>query len=141
MAIINEEMRAVKGYYCGYCNKFYNPEEVKKTYTVEVVGKKVLAKTCHITCPQGCDKNHAEDWEEFDPEYWSHLAAMIQKKYKDATWFKVPIYDNENDLFPVAYKTVRTVEEVEEIAGRYCVEVIRATIDEFDLVDVEVEFV
>lgn len=139
--LISDNLKAVKGYYCGYCNKFYNPSEVKKTYTVEVVGNKVLTKTCKITCPLGCEKDHADDWEEFNPEYWTHLAAMITKKYQGAVWFKVPIYDKKDDLFPVAYKTVRTVEEVEEIAGWYCVEIISASMDEFGLIDIEVDFV
>jgi hypothetical protein len=113
-------------------------EEVKKTYKVEVVGKVATITDEGISCPE-CS-HHINDFEEFQPEWWSHLSAMVNKKYKGAVWIKCPIYDNDNDTFPVAYKTVRTTEEVEELAGRLCIDVVKASIDEFGLVDIEVDF-
>jgi hypothetical protein len=137
MAIINEELKNIKGYYCGYCNKFHRPDEIKKTYTVEVIGKNITIKDKSISCPEGCKPY---DFEEFNPEWWTHLAAMLNKKYKGAVWIKCPVYKNPSDISPVGYKTVRTTEEVEALAGRLCVEVVKATVDEFGLVDVEVDF-
>ena len=134
---INEELAKIEGYYCGYCNKFYAPDEIKKTYTVEVIGKQITIKDEEISCTE-C--GYHSDLEKFDPKAWTNLAALIQARYNGKAWIKVPIYDSENDIFPKSHKTVRTVEEVEEIADWYCIEVVKATIDEFDLMDVEVEF-
>lgn len=138
MAIINQTLKDIKGYYCGYCNKFHSMNEVKKTYTVEFIGKQVTIKDLTISCPNNCKPY---DFEEFEPQWWSHLAAMVDKKYRGAVWIKVPIYDDDNADFPVAYKTVRTTEQVEELAGKLCIDVISASIDEFGLVDIEVDFV
>ena len=138
MAIyINEELKGIKGYYCGYCDEFHTEEEIKKTYTVEVIGDNAKIIEVEKACAE-CGKSI--DLEEFEPEWWSHLASLVKARYNGKVWIKVPLYDSENDMFPKAYKTVRTVEEVEELAGRYCIEVVRATIDEFDLMDIEVEF-
>lgn len=134
--IISRALKEVKGYYCNHCGKFYAPEEIKKILTIEVVGDAITITDTVTTCPE-CDRR--PDLEEFDPSYWSHLAALVQARHKGCVWFKVPIYDSKNDLFPVAYKTVHTVEEVEEIADWYCIEVVSAIIDEFGLLDIEVE--
>lgn len=136
MAIINNELRSIKGYYCDYCGKFHTAEEMKTTYTVEVVGKSITITDKKMSCPT-CGE--FKDLEEFDPDLWSHLVALIQTRYKDKVWFKVPLYDSKDEIFPKAFKTVRTPEEVEKIADWYCVEVVKATTDEFGLMDVEVE--
>ena len=138
MATINETLKTIKGYYCGYCDKFYNSHEVKKTYTVEVIGSNITIKNKEISCPDGCHK--PMDFEEFNPEWWTHLSAMVQKKYADAVWVKVPIYNNQNDLFPVSYVTVRDVRLVEGLSDGLFIKVVKASIDEFGLVDIEVDF-
>ena len=137
MAIINEELKNIKGFCCYHCEKFYTYEEIKRTYTVEAIGNTYNIIKEEKTCPE-C--GHYSDLEEFTPEEWTSLAGLIKARYRHNVWIKVPIYNSDNDIFPVAYKTVSTVEEVEELAGRYCIEVVKATIDEFDLMDVEVDF-
>lgn len=137
MAIINEKLKNIKGYYCNCCETFYTYEEIKRTYTVEAIGNTYNVIKEELTCSE-CG-NHS-DLEEFTPEDWSPLAGLVNARYKDSTWIKVPIYDNDNDLFPVAYKTVRTTQEVEELAGWYCIEVKNAFLGEFDILTIEVEF-
>lgn len=138
MAMINETLKAVKGYYCGYCDKFYNPQEVKKTYTIEVIGSNITIKNKEISCPNGC--HNPADFEEFNPEWWTHLAAMVQKKYADAVWVKVPIYESINNPIPTSYVTVRDVRLVEGLSDGLFIKVVNASIDEFGLVDIEVDF-
>lgn len=141
--MLNEQLKEVKGYYCNYCNKFYAPEEVKRTYNIEVIGEGVNAKILKyeyaIKCPEGCDGR--DEFEEFNPNLWSHLVAYIEAKHSDRLTFKVPIYANDTDTTPIEYKYCTTVEEVEQIAGRLCVEVVKTTLDLFEFLDVEVDFV
>lgn len=138
MTTINENLQSIKGYYCNYCNKFYTEEQIKKTYTVEVIGDNIKIKEVEISCPE-C--GHHSDLEDFYAKEWTPLAALIEAHYKGKVWIKIPIYDDDNATFPTAYKTVHSVREVELYAGRLCVEVLKASIDEFDLMDVEVDFV
>lgn len=137
MAIINERLKGIKGFYCYHCEKFYTYEEIKRTYTVEVIGNTYNITKEEETCPE-C--GHYSDLEEFTSEDWMPLAGLIKARYQNHVWIKVPIYNSDNDTFPVGYKTVHTVEEAEELAGNYCIEVVTASVDEFDLMDVEVEF-
>ena len=136
--MINDNLEKVQGYYCNWCNRFTRPAGLKKTYTVEVIGKKITIKDIKTACPY-CDSNR--ELEEFNPSWWSHLVAFAEVACPDALWVKVPIYNSNSDPLPVAYKTVRTAREAEALAGRYCLEVTKATLDEFDLLDVEVELV
>lgn len=140
--MVNENLKEVKGYYCNYCNKFYTPDEVKRVYNIEVVGEGVNAKClkyeCTIKCPEGCDGR--DEFEEFNPNFWSHLVAYIEAKHSDRLTFKVPLYANDTDTSPMGYKYCSTVDEVERIAGRLFVEVVKASLDEFEFLYVEVDF-
>lgn len=141
--MVNENLKEIKGYYCNYCNKFYTTDEVKRVYNIEVVGEgvntKCLKYECVIKCPEGCDGR--DEFEEFNPNFWSHLVAYIEAKHSDRLTFKVPIYANDSDTTPIKYEYCTTVEEVERIARRLCVEVVKASLDCFEFLDVEVDFI
>ncbi len=140
--MICEELKKVKGYYCNECGKFYAPHEVKKTYNIEVVGEGVNAKILKYEyaekCPCGCRE---VEFEEFNPEWWTHLVAYIQATNTYRVTYKVPIYANDTDSLPLKFVYVKTADEVERIAGRLCVEIVSVKTDIFDFIDIEVDFV
>lgn len=140
--MICEELRQVRGYYCNECGKFYALHEVKKTYNIEVIGEGVNAKILKYEyvekCPCGCRE---VEFEEFNPEWWTHLVAYIQATNPSRATYKVPLYAKDTDTIPIAHEYCTTVDEVEQIAGRLCVEVVKASLDIFGFLDVEVDFV
>lgn len=119
-----------KGYYCYMCDTYHAPDEMLHRYTIETVGEwcgqPATEKSHEMLCPN-C--NHTDEIEEFDPFMWSHLRA-----YKEATetlmTFVYPLFDRDTDGPTYGFDRTTSYDELEEIADRYCIEVL--TIEEQD---------
>lgn len=125
-----EKLLTAKGYYCEMCDTYHTDNDIKHRYTVESVGvwdgSNGVVVAHEMECPT-C--HHDDEFVDFDRTMWSHLRA-----YKEATatpmTFVYPLFDRATDGPTYGFDRTTSHDELEEIADRYCIEVL--TIEERD---------
>lgn len=124
------KLMTAKGYYCNMCDTYHTDNDIKHRYTLECVGvwdgSNGVVVAHEMECPT-C--RHDDEFEDFDCNLWSHLRA-----YRIATdtpmRFVYPLFDRATDGPTYGYDYTPNPDELEEIADRYCIDVL--TIEEQD---------
>ena len=119
-----EKLLTAKGYYCNMCDTYHAPDEMLHRYTLETLGEwcgqLATTKSHEVLCPN-C--NHTDEIEEFDPFMGSHLVAY-QAATDTPMTFAYPLFDRATNGETYGYSTTTSVEELEQIADWYCIEVL-----------------
>ena len=118
-------LETVGGYYCNTCDIYHRNNEMIHRYTVETLGEwcgqPATEKVHEILCPRCRD---GEELEEFDPFQWTHLRAY-KKATEEKMVFIFPLFDHANTGETYGWEGTDSVEELEEIADLYCIEVLK----------------
>ena len=123
MTTTYKNLITANGYYCNWCDKYHDTNEMKHRYFIETIGEwngQPAEEFRHeIACP-AC--GHGDELEPFNHLCWSHLRAYHLAKDVPMT-FKYPLFDRETNGPTTGYGETLSAEILKELADMYCIEV------------------